>query len=50
MKKIHFIDPEYKGNKFIIAVTKCKKHWSNINEFTMDQEETTCKSCLKKLN
>ena len=49
MKKIHYISNEFRGNKFIIAETNCGKHWQDINEFTSDKKDVTCKTCLNKI-
>ena len=46
---IHYIDKEDTGNKFIIAKTKCGKHWQDIVEFTTDINYVNCKTCIKKI-
>ena len=49
MVTMHYISEEDTGNRFIIAKTKCGKHWQSIVEFTTKKEEVTCKVCLKNL-
>jgi len=47
-EKIHYIGKE-SNHIFIVAKTKCGKHWEDINEHTSELEYVTCDSCLKKL-
>lgn len=43
-KKIHHLAEC--GNLFIIAKTTCGKPWQDINEFSSDIKNVTCKVCL----
>jgi len=47
---IHYIEKKDTGNKFIIAKTKCGKHWEDINEFSTEIKEVNCKMCIKNQN
>lgn len=43
---IHYIGEE-QNSRFIIAKTGCGKDWRDINEFTSNKADVTCKSCLR---
>jgi len=49
MSKIHYIGDEW-NSKFIIAETKCGKHWQDVADFTHHKGLVTCDKCLHKIN
>jgi len=49
MSKIHYIGDEW-NSKFIIAETKCGKHWQDVADFTHHKGLVTYKKCLNKIN
>jgi hypothetical protein len=47
MAVIHYMHPECKGNKFIVARTNCDRPVDSVADFDTRLEYVTCKTCIK---
>ena len=47
MSVIHYMHPELKGNKFIIARTNCNRLIDTVGDFDTRLKYVTCKTCIK---
>ena len=47
MAVIHYMHPDCKGNKFIVAKTNCNKYVDSVADFDTRLEYVTCKTCIK---